>query len=317
MSFALRPFGERDWASVSTLVDEIAPFDPKGCREWLENRQQFDDAHHTRRHYLAENAETKEMVGYGSIEQQAEDSRRFRMYVVTAAENLRDGVGDLLFDHLIDDLDELNAATAWIREYRRDGDILTFFEERGFSQTRLVWDLRLSIGEVDVLPFLSITDRLAAQGIQITTLAEQRIEDTDWLPKFSNLYNTTMSDAPRNEPFRTVPPENFKRAVEKGMIIPEGCFIAKSGEAFIGFTSLKFAGDEDKDVYMGWTGVGKSYRQRGIATALKARLIEWAQRQGYRTVTTFNDDRNKEMLSANEKVGFRRHFGYVTQEKKL
>ncbi len=65
------------------------------------------------------------------------------------------------------------------------------------------------------------------------------------------------------------------------------------------------------------TEVLREYRGRGIAVALKLRVIDFAARNGYDVVKTRNGSANKAMLGINHNLGFRRHVGWITFEKPL
>jgi RimJ/RimL family protein N-acetyltransferase len=54
------------------------------------------------------------------------------------------------------------------------------------------------------------------------------------------------------------------------------------------------------------TGVIREYRGRGIATALKLKVIEYGKKNGYRVIKTWNDSVNEAMLAVNIKLGFKR-----------
>ncbi len=59
------------------------------------------------------------------------------------------------------------------------------------------------------------------------------------------------------------------------------------------------------------------YRGLGIATALKLRTIEYAQRDGYRVIRTFNSSRNDAMLAINQNLGFVRQPAWIGFWKSL
>lgn len=335
---AIRHAVEQDWEPVLQLTHQVAPFDREGNEHWLEVRKAFDESNRARRHYAANDPGTEKVAGYGSIEQQDPDPHRYRMYVVASPERLED-VGALLYEKLLGDLDELKATSVWVREpiqewppAPREKRQLDFFAERGFTQTRLVWDLYQPLDAVDWSLLHQARQRLAAQGIAITTLEQELEQNPECLQKQADLFNAWRQDQPGAEPLPLIPVQDLVSALAERPIFADGCFIAKDGEEYVGSTWLRgrqskvenfigaawreFAEADKLEAAM--TGVLPDYRHRGIATALKMCAAEWARDQGRPAIHAFNDDvRNREMLAINERVGFQRRIGMVVMEKKL
>src|SRR5205085_10753722 len=65
----LRPFSEQDWATISAIASAKEQSDAEDHALWLRNRREFNESSYIRRHYAAEHAKTKDLLGYGSIEQ--------------------------------------------------------------------------------------------------------------------------------------------------------------------------------------------------------------------------------------------------------
>ena len=60
------------------------------------------------------------------------------------------------------------------------------------------------------------------------------------------------------------------------------------------------------------TGVLTAYTGRGLAQALKALVLQFAQTQAVPQVRTFNDAPNTAMIAVNEKLGYQRTDGFYT-----
>ena len=85
----------------------------------------------------------------------------------------------------------------------------------------------------------------------------------------------------------------------------------------MGISSLQGALASPDVLWVGFTGVRREVRGRGIATALKLESIRYAREQGYREIRTMNNALNQSMLRINEALGFRREPAWITFEKKL
>jgi GNAT superfamily N-acetyltransferase len=66
----------------------------------------------------------------------------------------------------------------------------------------------------------------------------------------------------------------------------------------------------------GLTGVRRSARRQGIATALKVHAIEWSRQRGMRTIETGNEENNP-MFDLNVRLGYKHVWDWVHYEKSL
>ena len=79
---------------------------------------------------------------------------------------------------------------------------------------------------------------------------------------------------------------------------PDAVFIARCEGEPVGFTGL------GRDARPIGTAVLPAFRNRGIATALKRRVIDWARRNG--VITLWTSSGNPAMIRINERLGFER-----------
>ena len=336
---AVRRAVEEDWEPILEIAHAMSPFDREGNEHWMRVRQAFDTENRIRRHYAVHDPDTGQVIGYGSIEQQDPDPQRFRLYVVVSPEMLRQGVGDIVYERLMEDLKELNATSIWVREAVQQWPAdypekyqLDFLQKRGFAQTRLVWDLFQPLKAVDRARVEEAKARVAARGIAISTLSEELQQNPDALSRQVDLFNAWHPSAPHSPsepPPKPVELATVAEYVEKDILLHEGCFIAKDGEEFVGSTWLRYRdpergkpwhkhrAPEQNRLDSAMTGILAEYRGGGIATALRLCAAEWARDQGYEAICEYVDDCNKERLELDERVGFQRHIGMVVLEKKL
>jgi len=93
--------------------------------------------------------------------------------------------------------------------------------------------------------------------------------------------------------------------------------IAKDGSKYVGLSTVWRLDQEPRGLVQGNTGVRREYRGRGIAVALKLKVIDFARRNGYEKMKTWNASNNAPMLAVNAKLGFKRGVGWITLEKDL
>lgn len=310
----LRPLDERDWTPVADVASRVESDLRAEDDLWLRNRRGFDDESRARRHYVVEHAGAGKIVGYGAIEQDPAPDR-FRLHLVVDPRWLRAGPGDLLLARLTDDLRGLNASSVWARNYEHLTDLHSFLRERGFAEKILVWDLRFPVAEADLSAALGVARRVAERGVTITTVAEELGRDPDCLRRLHEALTPVWADDPKRLPIR--PFERTAAYFENPLVLRDGCFVAKHGGRYVGYTDLNLMEALAGGVTQNFTGVVREHRRQGVATALKARAVEYARGRGYKTIRAFNYPCQQGIRELNEKIGFRCPFGYVTMEKAL
>lgn len=93
--------------------------------------------------------------------------------------------------------------------------------------------------------------------------------------------------------------------MDRPALDPAGYFVAVD-EATSDYAGLSHVWRRSvgNDLDTGLTAVKRAYRRRGIALALKLRVIAWGQRRVFRELRTENETNNRAMLTINERLGF-------------
>jgi len=250
------------------------------------------------RRYVAVTGVAERIVGYGGL--WPVRPGKFRIDLVVAPGYRRCGIGSRLLDLLTG---EARAAGAWTVQARADSDraqSLAFLQHRGFSETMRMHRLVLDVANADLRPFAGIERRLAADGIVLTTLAEERgrTGDACWA-NLCDLHNAAREGWPDPDPGpgpgqeELHTPEEIRRLYHLHQQDWPGLgFLAVHGEQYVGFVGP-----------LG-TAVRPSLRGRGLATALKVREVADAQERGVSTLDGATG--NLAMLKVNERLGYQR-----------
>jgi GNAT superfamily N-acetyltransferase len=222
------------------------------------------------------------------------------MDLAVAGEYRRRGCGGQLLGLLADAARAAGATTLQARTEDDRLQALAFLTRRGFAETMRMHRLVLDVATAILTPYAGIERRLAAEGIVLTTLADEqhRIGDACW-HRLCAAYRCARDGWPDPDPDPgTGPPwlptvAEFRRMYnEHARLLPEPCILAMHGEQVVGFTGA-FG-----------TGVRPALRGRGIATALKLRVIADVRERGVTTLHTSTG--NPAMLKVNERLGYRR-----------
>ena len=132
MKAEIRAATPSDWSSILKVADHALPDAEEENREWWQNRQRFDTLRFRRRHHVAQDPGTGQIIGYSAVEEGPEQGQ-FRLFAVMDPALLAAGLGDTIYAQLEADLCELEAEEAWVREETRD-PVVEFFQARGFQE---------------------------------------------------------------------------------------------------------------------------------------------------------------------------------------
>ncbi len=317
MALRLRLF-DQEYGTLLARVDAAVPFDHEGNRQWLVHRRRFDTEHRVRRHYLVEEVEAGaqavaagEPVGYGAVEQDAADRRRFRLLLVADTAWLAGGVGDLLMRRLMTDLDELEAETAWARGYGRDADLLAFLGRWGFLVVRRVWDLRRPVADEEGPGSAPVVGPVA-----ITTLAAELRREEQVLPRLHRAVEKLLAERAGDRPPVPVPYSEFVRWLGQPGLPPEAYFLARHGDTYVGVSIWRQDPERPVLLEQQFTAVQEAYRPWDLAGALRRAAVAYAGQKGYQVLRARVPKGETEALAALEALGFQRRFEYVTLQKK-
>ena len=85
---------------------------------------------------------------------------------------------------------------------------------------------------------------------------------------------------------------------------PRAVFAALENGDVVGFAKLALAPESRERGFHDLTGVRRTHRGRGIASALKRTQIAWAKANGYTALQTSNEVRNEPIRRLNERYGY-------------
>lgn len=294
MSITVRPFEGHDYPAVLALYQQTAPPGMQPPSADVPNTQR----------YVAVNAPTEEVVGFGAVPLRERSS----LQLLVSPPWQRQGIGRLLWERLAKDLAQINAISVepWVRE--ENIPAIAWLQQQGFVQIKQDGPVSFFPRETDLSRFDAIVAEVARQGIVLTTLRRERQEDRNCLAKLHILYNTVNADVPGSEDYAEQTLEECIREQDEPQALPDAYFIAKDGSNYVGLSYLR-ARDADPNCVEPFnaqqllTGVLSCYRRRGIALALKVRTLTYAREHGFLRV--FTNSSNPAMQALNAKLGFR------------
>lgn len=315
----VRPFdfnSDEDYAVVIAIENAIEPDRPQAVKEWKFWDSERLDKYLFRR-FIGE--ERGEPVAYGSIGHVpwSHEPHKFFVDVNVFPEAQGRGLGTAFYQRLRAELapHQPRKLIAFSRENRPGA--LHLLQKFGFEQVQRGPISRLDVASFDASRFRERVARTLASGIEVKTLRQLMAEDPDWQRKLYELEWQCMQDVPSPDPHTKRSFEEFvSRTLGSPNLLPDGCFVALDGEQYVGLSVLWKKQATDELLETGLTGVVRSHRRRGIATAMKVRALTFAQERGARYVYTDNEENNP-MFQINLQLGFEPQPAFVQFMKRL
>jgi len=315
----LRAFTDADYPAWVAGANRCYPDYPWSVEEARHDDDKWDHGRFFKRRLVAE--EDGRMVG--AVELYHRPSRfhpdRYGFDVWVLPDRRRRGHGGALHDAAVAILRERNAlaATAGVKETMTDG--VEFTRKRGWVEIKRDWESRLVVAEFDFDRFAGAAERVAAQGIRISTFADELASDPDAARKAYELTDHCRRDVPAmDQPTDVTFAEWKKDWTDAPSFLPDAFFVAIDGQGrWLGMSNLQRSIEDPSFIWQGLTGVRREARGRGLAMALKVMTVRYAQRLGVDHIKTWNDQRNQPMLAINVAMGFARQPAWIGLELRL
>ncbi|MBC8102618.1 MAG: GNAT family N-acetyltransferase [Cytophagales bacterium] len=307
MNVTIRAFEEDqddDYAAAVAIRNVVTPDHPSTVQEMKDGDRRRDPKCHYGR-WLAEKEGVA--VGYGGYGQSAwaYHPQRFGINIAVLPDQEGRGIGGALHRHLLSALEQFRPTELHtsIREDWERG--LRFVQDRGFSEEMREWESRLEVSTFDPSPWAEAREKPARHGILLHSYAELAA-DPERDRKLHALIVQTFADVPSTIPLTPPSLALYElQVLQHPNFLPDGLMIAvdeKSG-AYVGSSEVTRR-QTDRDLDTGLTGVLPDYRRKGIALALKLRVIDYAKSLGTPVIRTENATTNRAMLAINEAFGF-------------
>jgi GNAT superfamily N-acetyltransferase len=320
LSLGFREFHPSNYETLVEIYNANYPDYRISVAERRSRDESVDRTKYLLKRYECVDQENDKIVGFGELLNVPDmyDPRKFMAGILVDPEQQCRGIGRTIYNHLEEELAQRHAILAWTMAKEDLPKRIEFFRRRGFSERTRNWESRLDLSTTDTIPFQRYVDKALKDGITFTTLAEEHRQGQGSLRKIHELVQLIQADMPREADFTPLSYEDWDTySLKNPQLLPDGYFLAKDGSNFVGMSDVHRIDSEPGVLNQDDTGVIREYRGRGIATALKLKVIDFGKKNGYRTIKTWNDSVNASMLAINNKLGFKRKVGWILMEKIL
>ncbi len=309
---------DADYEAISEVFTTCHPDHPSTASEFRE-RDTRRDVKHFQARFLAE--QEGQAVGLGATGQSPwrNDPQKFWMSVEVVPSQRQRGIGGALYDALIEVITPRNPTKirAGVREDWSDA--VAFAAHRGFVEEMREWESRLDVTAFDPTPFVARREEADRQGIDIAYLKELQNTTPDWARRLYELEKETSADVPRTDPFIFPDFAAYERMIlQSSGFLPDAYAIAvdRSTGEWVGSSGI-WKRQADNWLNTGLTAVKQSHRRRGIAFAMKLKVVDYAKSVHCPIIITENATTNRAMLSINEALGFSKQPAWIACAKHI
>jgi GNAT superfamily N-acetyltransferase len=319
-----RPFSptDTDYAAVIAVDNAI----------WPDNPMVLDELKHTDKHrdtnYLYQRLM---MVWEGSIvgfayyreNPYSYQPGKYRISIQVHPDFEGRGIGTAVYNHILARLQQQKHKPVLLESGTRDTkpQSVRFLEKRGFTCVMRWLRSELDLTQFDPTKFGALFAKLATQGIELVPLPQLQLTDPEWQQKIYELDWELTLDEPTPNPPTKLPFDQFVKEVLDGpAFLADAWVIGVENGRYVGMSNLEPDLGDNTRFQTGFTGVVRSHRRRGLATALKMETAVYAKTIGQETgktqILTTNEENNP-MYDLNVKLGFRQLDTVLAYEKEV
>lgn len=318
LSLEIRGFEDSDYRRLAEIYDAIFPERARSVEEWRFYDDSLDKTRYYFKRYTCVNSSTGVALGFGEMWNPPWmfHPKKFWFDGWVDPKHEGQGIGSAIYDRLKDDFDERSATAAWMGIRENMTRSIAFAQKRGFDEKMRGWESTIDPYQVDTSEFQKYSTKASQAGIEFSTLEQELREDPECYTKLYELVQTAFRDVPiADTPTDTPYDQWLAFEMKNPNLIPQAYMIAKDGDKYVGTSVVWRLKKEPRSLYQGLTGVLREYRGKGIAVALKLKVLDFARKNGFDNIRTFNASTNEGMLSINMKLGFKRDLAWITFEK--
>jgi GNAT superfamily N-acetyltransferase len=317
-SFVIRPFKatHEAYVALAALDRAVWPDNPTTAA-LLQHRDAARDPQYLFQRLVVTRNDAPVAVGeYGETDWSYQPGKYF-VSIAVHPDHERRGIGAALYDAILAALSQQEREPVLlVSETQEDKpQAIRFLEGRGFQQVMRWIISELDLAAFDPSPWGGLQEKVQAQGVRVLSLSELMARDSAWQQQMWDLDWVLALDEPSPAPPTRLPLERFvQQFYDAPDFLPQGEFVALEGECYIGTSGLRYNLADPRKLQTGFTGVVRSHRRRGIATALKLRTIDYALRAGAQSIRTGNEENNP-MYQINVGLGFEKVTAWLAYEK--
>lgn len=312
--YNIRPIEPRDYAAGVAIRNSAypEPVPVEVFAEWCE----LDPKRNTHYHHLVAEDGAGQVVGTVIVcQNEWLAANEWWMQVIVHPDSRGRGAGSTLYEAAERIARERGATAIHSHARGEDEAARPWAEHRGFECTRERTESVMSLAEWDASLFADAVTRAEASGLRFLSLPDV---EGEMLRRLYDFESATLPDWPGfTPPFPTYQTWARLKEGEQRDRTPKIWVLALDGEQIVGCCVIDLPRGEEAGARIGFTGVRREYRGRGLALALKVLATEQTSQAGVSHIRTNNDNDNPAILALNARLGYRLVPGPLQLKKAL
>ncbi len=311
----IRPAKPEDHEALAALSSACDPRHPATAADFEHADTLEDDRVHRARYLWEEKGEVLGYAGYFQFSMMF-DPDRFALNGGVRPDARHRGIGTALHERLLADLLPRRPRTLGFAQWEYLGEGVDFLKSLDYGEIFREIESRLDLMAFDPGPFADAARKAADSGIVMKTLAELG-DGEDMRRMVFDLDMAVSEDMPMTGELTRPRFDIYQHLTYRHpRFKPELCWLAMDGDQAVGLC-WHWEGVVEGELETCVSGVLRSHRRRGIATALKVRALATARECGYREIQTRNEMNNVGILTVNRLLGYRPSGSMIILEKEL
>ena len=297
----------RDFPAVVQIHNRTWPDRPGTVEEWIDGHKRRNSELFFHRDVIEVDGQ---MVAWGDVSESewAHVPGKYCLHINVDPDWRGRGIATRWYQHALENVLAQRAPKPILlaADTREDQpEALAMLAKLGFEQRGRHLPSLLDVDTFDPTPFAWAVDKVKQHGIVIRQLSDLQQSDPNWQRKLYEMDCEIAKDLPGPEPITRPSFETYVKETLSGINFePKAWFVALDGEEYMGVTQLYAVQALPTRLRTGLTGVRRSHRRMGIATALKVRSIEdFARPYGATEIETGSVENNP-MVQINLHLGY-------------
>ncbi|MCW5945875.1 MAG: GNAT family N-acetyltransferase [Fimbriimonadales bacterium] len=300
---------ETDAVRIAELMSEYEG-EPTTAENIVDTFSRFEGKGHFGRFVALD--QSGRVIAYAkSTRMHSDKPGRFILTTIVDAAERRKGLGTKLMDLCESYAIERGGVELIVDVREDDAASIAFSKNRGYIQTHHFFESTLDVEAFDSKKH--VEDRQFDE-IEFTSPGADGNDEVS-LRKLFEIIKIADNDAPGDFETDMSLDEFVAVYVNAKWFDPFGHIVAKHNGDYVGLSAV---GEMSPGrFYTLNTGVRSDFRGRGLATALKAKAIDYAKSLGAKVIRTHNHSDNAPMLTINRNLGFVSELGWYFMTKRI